>query len=216
MIPCQTHSHVLCLLSNVDVVALVSTSAFQSILFSSSFEYLLMALGTPSATTRTMSLVIRQTPVRRFSRALTSTLNLCCGLSSLRIRKTATCVSLGTSESNIFFNFFSRFSAGVSCLARFLSSWALCLSSICFRTSFSMAVGSMEASSPRTLMRLLILTFGLGGSSNPCAISACFSFSLACLLCVLSFFISFLVNLSGCGGGGGASAGGSMGTGCST
>lgn len=35
-------------------------------------------------------------------------------------------------------------------------------------TSCSMAVGSSTASSPSTLIRLLILTLGLGGSSRPC------------------------------------------------
>ena len=35
-------------------------------------------------------------------------------------------------------------------------------------TSCSIAVGSSTASSPSTLIRLLILTLGLGGSSKPC------------------------------------------------
>ena len=69
--------------------------------------------------------------------------------------------------------FFSRCSAGVSFRARLRSSWAIWRSSICARTSFSIAVGSAVASSPSTRIRLLIFTFGLAGSSNPCNRSMC-------------------------------------------
>ena len=63
-------------------------------------------------------------------------------------------------------------------------------SAICTRTVCSMAVGSMVASSPRTRIRLLILTFGGGGSSSPCRMRSCFSFSRSSLLCFLIFLVS--------------------------
>mmetsp|Transcript_8390 Transcript_8390/g.17945 ORF Transcript_8390/g.17945 Transcript_8390/m.17945 type:complete len:252 (-) Transcript_8390:905-1660(-) len=120
------------------------------------------------------------------------------------------------SPSSSFLSFLSRRSSGVNMRARLRSSWAACRSAICLLASCSSAVGSATACSASTRYRLLILILGLGGSSRPCLISSCFSFSRACLLCVRSFLISFLVSLRGWGGGGGASAGGSMGTGCST
>ncbi len=46
-------------------------------------------------------------------------------------------------------------------------------SSICCRTCASTAVGSAVASLPSTRIMLLSLTFGLGGSNNPCRIKSC-------------------------------------------
>lgn len=63
-------------------------------------------------------------------------------------------------------------------------------SSICCRTSCSIAVGSAAASLPSTLIMLLILILGFGGSKRPCRINSCFSFSRSRRLCVRNFFLS--------------------------
>ena len=70
---------------------------------------------------------------------------------------------------------------------RRLTAWR---SAICSRTCFSMAEGSRTASVPSTRIRLLSFTLGLGGSSRPCRISSCFSFSRSMRFCVLIFFRS--------------------------
>ena len=88
-----------------------------------------------------------------------------------------------------------------SCLAGFGPRERWLSLSICFRTSFSIAVGSAVASSVSTRIRFEILTFGFGGSSKPWRIISCFSCSRCCRRCVLNFFCSRFVSFSGCGGG---------------
>mmetsp|Transcript_1771 Transcript_1771/g.4549 ORF Transcript_1771/g.4549 Transcript_1771/m.4549 type:complete len:283 (-) Transcript_1771:490-1338(-) len=194
-----------------------STCAFQSMRRIMSFSYRRTDLTPPSTMTMQKDSVMRHTPDSLFSCALMSTLNLFFGLARDSTLYTCTCVStlpVGSSKSLRIFR--SRRSAGVSCLAKFRSSCADALSSICCRTSFSIAVGSAVASSVSTRIRLEILTFGFGGSNKPWRIISCFSCSRCCRRCVRSFFCSRFVSFRGCGGGGGASIGGCIGTGCST
>eukprot|EP00955_Chlamydomonas_euryale_P118699 366555-Chlamydomonas_euryale.AAC.24 len=83
---------------------------------------------------------------------------------------------------------------GTHLRARLRSSCADCRSAICLRASFSIAVGSATACSPSTRYRLAILILGFGGSSRPCRIRSCFSFSRAARRWVRSFFISCKVD----------------------
>mmetsp|Transcript_18945 Transcript_18945/g.32385 ORF Transcript_18945/g.32385 Transcript_18945/m.32385 type:complete len:201 (-) Transcript_18945:1034-1636(-) len=187
----------------------------QSMRRSMSLAYRLIALLHPSTTTKQNSGVTSTTPVMWFSLALTSTLYLLSRVSSLCTLYTLVMTSVPVS-SNSLRSFLSLRSAGVSARDMFLSSCAACRSAICLRVSISSMVGSATACSPNTRYKLDSLTLGFAGSSSPCLIRSCFSFSLACRLCVRSFFISLVVNLSGWGGGWAASAGGWIGTGCST
>mmetsp|Transcript_1601 Transcript_1601/g.5520 ORF Transcript_1601/g.5520 Transcript_1601/m.5520 type:complete len:225 (-) Transcript_1601:850-1524(-) len=213
--PCHTSVHLFSSLASSAASAAASSTSFQSMRRVISLPYRFWLFWHPSTTTVVKDGPVTAAPVRWFSCALMSTLYLFLGLSRRSTRYTETKVPFSLSEKS-FLSFFSRRSAGVSLLASFMSAWACSRSSICARTSFSTAVGSAVASEPSTRIRLLSFTFGFGASTRPCRCISCCSCTRAARACLRILRVSFFVIFRGCGGGGSHSAGGSMGTGCST
>mmetsp|Transcript_7617 Transcript_7617/g.21094 ORF Transcript_7617/g.21094 Transcript_7617/m.21094 type:complete len:202 (-) Transcript_7617:1130-1735(-) len=181
-----------------------------------SFLYRFDALGPPSTMTMfaTPGQVMQQ-PVRWNCCAFMSILNKCLLFARSLILKTNTCVvgSVSASHFCLFLAFRSSagsFRASLRCSCSFLRC------STCCRTLRSTVDGSAMASSPRTRMRLDILTFGGGGCKIPILILSRISCVRSCLFKRRSFFRSLGVRCIMAASGTSFSVVILMGMGCST